>query len=230
MLCCCLQVTLEDAPLYTFLWDEGSSVRLPPSAPHVCCSGFLSLSPPSFSPHPPLPQDLRAALTSTASGWSQHPGPGEGPGDPRPGTQGPGPELRTGWGLQEACSPPSPLPASAPAPPTLTAPAVQLRWGLSTWQGRWAGSRAGPVSCAQREPAPAAPALPEPARVLPARRAPLSRRQAEVEGTLCQGPGTSLNPHAAGTCSLPLRQHIWLPAPLPGACEGRPSALLLLLL
>lgn len=62
-----------------------------------------------------------------------------GPGDSGPGIQGPGPDLRTGMGATAAQQPTLSPPTSPATPPTLTARAVQLRWGLSTFRaGGWA--------------------------------------------------------------------------------------------
>lgn len=66
------------------------------------------------------------------------------------------------------------------------------------------------------------------AHVLPAHRAPLSSRQAEVEGTPCQRPGTSLNPHSAST-SLSLRQRSGFLSPSLEPTRAGPHPLLLLL-
>lgn len=115
------------APLFPFL------------APHVCCSGFLSL-PFFFSPHSPFPragslpglyspwlQSAPGARNGTRGSRTQDPGPWAGPQEGHGGHWGP------------AAHPFLSSLLLLPAPSILTAPAVQLRWGLSTSR---AGGRA----------------------------------------------------------------------------------------
>lgn len=143
----------------THLWDEGSSVCLSPRPPRMLqWVSLLTLLPAPPVPAP-LPQELRASLASTAPGCSQHLGPGIGTGDPGPWDPGPwaGPQDGRGDHRGPAASSPQP-----PAPPALRAPAVHLRWGMSTSR---AGGRAAALGLCL-EPRGSLllppPALPEP--------------------------------------------------------------------
>jgi len=108
-------------------------------APHVCCSGFLSLPlyllPPLPFPkswEPPWPLQSLAAVSAggqegTRGSRTQDPGPWAGPQEGHGGHRGP---------AAHPCLSSLPL---LPALSILTAPAVQLRWGLSTSRaGGWA--------------------------------------------------------------------------------------------
>lgn len=150
-----------------------------------------------------LPPRLPSVPSSRAQGLpglccprrSQSPGAGSVARGSRPWALG-----RTG--PQDRHEGPAARPLHSPClatPPTLTAPAVQLRWGLRT---SGAGGRAAvPGLCLELRGSLLLPppALPEPGPALPAHRSPLSSRQAEAGGPPCQRPGTSLNPHPAGT-------------------------------
>jgi hypothetical protein len=84
------------------------------------------------------------------------------------------------------------------------------------------GSYAGFVSLVQREPAPAAPALPEsgPCTACPLRPFVPKAGGGGGEAHLCQRPGISLNPHSA-SISLSLRQHIRLILPSSSSLGGQ---------
>lgn len=133
-------MTLKDTPPHTFLWDEGSSVCLPPAPPHPPTYAAVGFSPyplPSVPLHPPSP---RAEGFPGLSCPRLQSAPGARNGTRRSrtlGFQGLGPDLRTGMGPP---GPSSPL-SSPPCPPphTLSARAVQLQRGLSTSR---AGGRA----------------------------------------------------------------------------------------
>lgn len=154
-------MTLKNTPPHTFLWDEGSSVCLPPSALLVCCSGFLASSSPS--PRCALPQELRASPGLSCPWLKSAPRARNGPRGSR--TWDPGPWARPQDGHEGHWGPTAHLcpPISPGTLPTLKAQAVQLLpWGLSTSR---AGGRAATLGlCLEprgslRLPPPA---LPEP--------------------------------------------------------------------
>lgn len=134
--------TLKRCPPRTFLWNEGS---LSPTPVYAALGFSLPFSLPETEGLP----------ASTA------PGCGQWPGDPGPGIQGPGLDLRTGAGPWGPSSPHFPLLPPSTAP-TLTLSAVQLRWGLST--ARVGGWMAGPGLCLNPRGSLLLPppALPEP--------------------------------------------------------------------
>lgn len=141
LLCCCLWVTLKDTPPHTF--GMRALLCLSPSPCPPCMLQWVSLLTllPPLPCATPLPQELRASLASTAPGCSQHLGPGMGPGDPGPWNAGPWAGPQDGHGATGAQQPT--FLSSLPPPPThtLTARAVQLRWGLSTSRaGGWAAA------------------------------------------------------------------------------------------